>query len=140
MNSRKFGLIASSESTKKAWDTLHKIFEGSRCRNLKKEGDDETLKRIRSQASSREDQEKISRHGEYTTTIIKEDVAQLRKDFLKVNISYCQSRSDSIAFQYSNQIIYNSRIEGGNKYHTEELISKIQKIMQTDVFESRMTI
>ena len=45
MDDRKFVFIASSESAKEAWDTLQMIFEGSRCKDLKKEGDVSTLKR-----------------------------------------------------------------------------------------------
>ena len=37
MDDKMYELIALLETTKEAWDTLHEIFEGLRCRNIKKE-------------------------------------------------------------------------------------------------------
>ena len=48
MDDKTFRLITSLESAKEAWDILEEIFEGSRCRDLNKEGDGKTLKRVQS--------------------------------------------------------------------------------------------
>ena len=47
MDGEMFELIASSKTAKEVKDTLYKIFERSRCRNLKKEYNNKTLKRDR---------------------------------------------------------------------------------------------
>ena len=56
-------LIASSESVKDAWDTLHVIFEGSTHKDPKKEESDINFKIAQFECNvDQEDQDRINRH------------------------------------------------------------------------------
>ena len=82
MDDKTFGLIAGSEYAKEAWDTLQKIFEGSRYWDLKKEESDKILKRARSEISNEEDQERI-RLLRALSTIVKTEGGTLQKTTIR---------------------------------------------------------
>ena len=76
-----------TKSAKRAWDILQEIYEKSRYRELKNEGDIITLKRDRSQISRDEehkDQNPINPHKAFTSIVVKEESPQQNMEVLEV--------------------------------------------------------
>ena len=77
MKEKMFKFIASLESAKYGWYTLQAIFEGSRCKDPKKEKNDINLKRAQSESNvDQEDQDRINRHKAYSSIAIIKEVIQ----------------------------------------------------------------
>ena len=143
MDGKTFELITTSESTKEAWDILHKVFGGLECKNLKKEESGRTLKRVRSQISS-EDDHGDNNHLRALTLIIKtKEATPQTVERIEAKSSDCQVSSDLILSSHDNMIFHSSPTDKGSKGKTRELSTSkfvVPKTMQTEVFGSRKTI